>query len=281
MAVSIYTPPSTKIVHWTGVDFVSRPSAFPPIHLVQYDRKLPIIAVNLYNNGKSYSIPSNVSVNVLVEKKDGTFVSNPVLGCNSDRTVVYFEATYQMLYYFGTIKPVIELKMSDNEVGSSSAITVIVDRNPVQEKGKESSNEYKSIEQFVNQALDAKNQAINAKNQTIDIKNQAASYANSANQSKNSAAQFASNAFVSEQNAKDYLMTIEAMSIMDPAIITDSDGNPITDSNGNNILGVYQFATSEEIRNILYQISVLSNKSQILDQKLTHLTEHAILDSYY
>ncbi len=268
MAISTYNPPATKIVHWTGVDFNSRPTSFAPIHLVQYDQRLPIIAVNLYNNGQSYVLPANINANILVEKKDGTFVSNPTLGCNSERNALYFEATYQMLYFPGTIKPVVELKMSDLETGASSSITIIVDRNPVQENSKESSNEYKSVEQFMNTALEAKNQAVAS--------------ATSANQSKSSAAQSAQSAATSAQNAKDYLTSIEAMTVMGDATITDSNGNAILDSNGKEITGMYLFASMVDLQEANSQIFILFDRNHALESRINELEKqiiHAIFDS--
>lgn len=275
MAVTNYTPPSTRIIHWTGVDFNSRPSNFAPVHLVQYDQRLPIIAVDLYNNGQKYILPSNVNANILVEKIDGTFVSNPALGCNSERNVLYFEVTYQMLFFSGTIKPVVELKMSDTETSGSSPITVIVDRNPVQENAKESSNEYKSAEKFMNTALEAKNQAVAS--------------ANSANQSKTSAAQSASSAATSAQNAKDYLESIEAMTVMGDTTITDSSGNAILDSDGREITGMYLFATMVDLQEVISQIIILFDRNHALESRINKLEKqtqnleyqmaHAILDS--
>lgn len=159
-AITYYTPPANRIVHSTGVDFGSRPSSFQPVHLVQYDQGLPIVAVSLYKDGQVYNIPIGASGNVLVGKRDQTFVSNPVLGCNMERTIVYFEATYQMLYYFGTIKPILEIKMSDIEYAGSSSITMIIDPNPIQDWYIESSNEYKSVEQLIKEANIIKNEIV-------------------------------------------------------------------------------------------------------------------------
>lgn len=192
MAINVYTPAANRIVHWTGVDFgSSRPSSFQPVHLVQYDQKLPIVAANLYKNGEVYSLPSELqTANVLVGKSDGTFVSNPVLGCNSDRNVLYFEATYQMLYFDGIIKPIFEIKMADADYAGSSPITIIVDRNPVQEGAKESSNEYKSAEQFMKEAEKsrdaAKESEVNAKDSEVAAANSAKKAKDSENAAKNS-----------------------------------------------------------------------------------------------
>lgn len=43
-----------------------------------------------------YSIPANAEGNIRIKKKDGTYVYNPALGCNSDGTVLYFEVTHQI-----------------------------------------------------------------------------------------------------------------------------------------------------------------------------------------
>ena len=64
MALQTYSPPSTKIVHTTAVDFTSRPSIFKPVHLAQYDDKLPVVAVSLYNNGQEYVLPPGADANI-------------------------------------------------------------------------------------------------------------------------------------------------------------------------------------------------------------------------
>ena len=74
MAVTTYAIPSGRIVHETKVDFSYR-SVQKPIHIVQYDKQLPIIAVSLYVSGNLYSLPANFDVNVKLGKRDKTFVS--------------------------------------------------------------------------------------------------------------------------------------------------------------------------------------------------------------
>lgn len=197
MAVSVYTPPANRIIHRTGVDFGSlRPSSFQPVHLVQYDQRLPIVAVSLYKDGEIYTIPNEVRAsNVLVEKRDGTFVSNPVLGCNTERNVLYFEATYQMLYFEGVIKPILEIIIADDDYAGSSAITMIVDRNPVQESAKESSNEYKSVWQFMMDARRSRDEAKKSEINAKDSETRAAVSAKNAKASEDAA-------YKSEQNSK-------------------------------------------------------------------------------
>ena len=63
MSVTLYTPDLSKIIHETKVDFRQRVIQ-PIIHIVQYDKSLPIIAVKLYNNGIAYALPENADVSV-------------------------------------------------------------------------------------------------------------------------------------------------------------------------------------------------------------------------
>lgn len=194
MALNIYNPDTSKvIVHSTGVDFNDRPSIFKPVHLVQYDDRLPVIAVSMFNNGLEYAAPSNASANIRLGKKNRKFVSNPALGCSSDRKILFFEVTQQMVTEYGETRPIVELKIGDTIAGSSP-ITVIVEKNPVQEGDIESSDEFKSIESFV---ADAKSSADAAKSSET----KAAQSASSASSSKDSAERAAEVATASKNAA--------------------------------------------------------------------------------
>ena len=58
MALGSYTPGADKIVHNTKVDFTKRSNIEPPVKLVQYDNKMPILAVSLFKDNAPYSVPS-------------------------------------------------------------------------------------------------------------------------------------------------------------------------------------------------------------------------------
>ena len=47
MAISVYTPPSDRLLHNADVDFGGRNKLGSPVHLMQYDKSLPIVAVKL------------------------------------------------------------------------------------------------------------------------------------------------------------------------------------------------------------------------------------------
>lgn len=154
MGVATYTPPSDRIIHHTAVDFGERWSLGTAVNLMQYDKTLPIIAVSLYSGGQPYTIPSNADLNVRVGKPDGTKVYNPVLGCNSQRTICYVEATRQICAAYGQALAVLELLVDANIAGSSYILFDIA-RNPAQEDAIVSSDEYQILNDIVAEAREA------------------------------------------------------------------------------------------------------------------------------
>lgn len=154
MGVATYTPPSDRIIHNTAVDFGERWSLGTAVNLMQYDKTLPIIAVSLYSGGQPYTIPSNADLNVRVGKPDGTKVYNPVLGCNAQRTICYVEATRQICAAYGQALAVLEL-LIDTNIAGSSYILFDIARNPAQEDAIVSSDEYKILNDIVEEARDA------------------------------------------------------------------------------------------------------------------------------
>lgn len=155
MGVSNYTP--TGISHATSVDFSKR-SVNQPVHIVQYDRSLPILAVSLYNNGQLYRLSESMDVSIRLGKPDRTFVYNKALGCDPTRTIVYFEITQQMSLFDGEYYPVIEI-MDGEKIANSSTIYLIVDRNPVQHDYIESTVEYKELIDYRDEAVKAGKEA--------------------------------------------------------------------------------------------------------------------------
>lgn len=147
MPMSIYTVPSTKIVHETKVDFSARHDYCAPIYLVQYDHSIPIIAVTLRNQQASYKLDDSYEVWIRWRKPDNTFIRKKALGCNSSKNVVYFEVTQQMVMMYGSTKPVVELVIpastgTDPQVASSASFNVVIERNPVQNGDIQSMDQY-------------------------------------------------------------------------------------------------------------------------------------------
>ena len=141
--MNVYTPDASKIVHMTSVDLVTRHIG-DPIHVVQYDNSMPIVKVELYYDGQIYRLPEGMEANIRFGKPDGTFVYNPALGSNADRSALYFEITYQMTIIPKEYRPVIEFS-NGHTIGSTSSFDITVDKNPVTNDMIESTIEFKFI----------------------------------------------------------------------------------------------------------------------------------------
>lgn len=141
MALSVYTP--AGIVHETSVDFTKRVLT-EPVHLVQYDESLPVVAVTCLDAGQYMTLTASDTVSIRMDKKDGTFIYNPALGMSADGHTVYVQITLQMTTNYGRFEPVLEL-LRGNGYGCSSPIPLFIDVNPVPEDEIESASEYGTI----------------------------------------------------------------------------------------------------------------------------------------
>ena len=150
--MNIYIEKENDIIHETNVDFTLRPCS-DEIHLVQYDKSLPIIKVNLFKDGFKYIISSIDNVNVRLGKLDKTFVYKSVLGINSLGTAVYFEIDEQMTSDPGKISLVLEI-IDSNGVASSSPIALLIDRNPIQNGDIESNVDFSLLNDLQEQIVD-------------------------------------------------------------------------------------------------------------------------------
>ena len=144
MAAANYSPPETALIKATRADF-DRRDVVQPVHLVQYDDTLPVLAVALYKGGQPWTLPTGADVNLRMDKKDGHYVYNPALGVSSDRATVYLAVTAQMTTGFGTFAPVVEV-LDGGGVAGMAALRLEIDRNPVQDGMIESTDEYKTVQ---------------------------------------------------------------------------------------------------------------------------------------
>lgn len=144
MAAANYSPPETALIKATRADF-DRRDVVQPVHLVQYDDTLPVLAVALYKGGQPWTLPTGADVNLRMDKKDGHYVYNPALGVSSDRATVYLAVTAQMTTGYGTFAPVVEV-LAGGGVAGMAALRLEIDRNPVQDDMIESTDEYKTVQ---------------------------------------------------------------------------------------------------------------------------------------
>ena len=145
-------------------------------------------------------MPDDAIASIRLGKPDKTFVYNRALGCNSNRTVVYFEVTQQMTLIEGEYYPLVEISRED-KIANSSSIYIIVDRNPVQHDYIESTNEFKELVEYRNEAITAAQNAKISEDNAKSSETNASNSASSASVSAENAATSASNAAKSETNA--------------------------------------------------------------------------------
>ena len=274
--MGVYTPDSNRVVHYTYADMTAR-QIVRPVHLVQYDQGLPIIAVKLYNDGLEYTIPTGATVNIRCGKVDGNFVYNPALGWDSAMHTVYFEVTKQMTALAGEINPIVEIELN-NKIVSSGSIAVQIDFNPVQEQSIRSTTEYLTAKQYAEQAVDAAaksaSSASNASASATNAKKSETAAANSA-----SLAQTAYEEILGADVGKFGSQLANEHSVLQP--IYDSSGQNICDSSGREIQGRIIFADESEVVSLRQQVSHLDTFIRSVISRLGYVTDHALLDSDY
>lgn len=155
--VTIYSPPSAAQVKNCTADFDLR-RAPVPIHLVQFDKTIPILAVALYKGGTAYKLPEDAEANVRMGKRNNLYVYNPVLGCNEGRTLVYVAVTPQMTTQDGVSYPILEV-LAGGGVAGTSPLQLVIQRNPVQEGDLEDTSEAQTLADLVSQAATSANAA--------------------------------------------------------------------------------------------------------------------------
>ena len=138
--MDIYVENKNDLIHETSVDFVLR-SVSREVHVVQYDNLLPIIKVNLFNDDERFEIPNVARINVRLSKIDHTYVYKEITKCNPERNAIYFDVDFQMTVIDSKITFVIELVLGST-VACSSPVSLIIDRNPIQQGDVESHSSF-------------------------------------------------------------------------------------------------------------------------------------------
>ena len=159
-----------------------------PVRLVQYDSTIPIAAIKLTENSVPYTPPSTAAIRVRMHKPDGHGVYNAALGFENG--AVYFAFTQQMTAACGAGYINIEVSLPNGAVKCSDAIPVEIARNAVQEGQIESTDEWQTIDQILEEvkklAKQAADSAKAAKQSESNAKKSELAAADSATQSNNS-----------------------------------------------------------------------------------------------
>ena len=149
MAIATYSPRDGAIVKKARADFDLR-IVQQPVHLVQYDDTVSVLAVSLYKSGQPWTVPTNADVNIRMDKRDGHYVYNPALGVNAERNVVYLAITRQMTVHEGAVYPVLEV-LTEDGTASTASLRLDIDRNPVPMTKITSSDEYKTLREILDE----------------------------------------------------------------------------------------------------------------------------------
>lgn len=184
--ITIHSPPATAQIKACAVDFDLR-RAPVPVHLVQYDKTIPILAVSLYKGSSPYTLPADAEVNVRMNKRNNLCVYNPALGCNESRDVVYVAVTPQMTTQDGTFEPILEVVINSGVAGTSP-LQLVIRRNPVQEDAIEDTSEVKTLTELVSQAAASATAAAQSASAAAASARKAAQSEQSAASSANAAA---------------------------------------------------------------------------------------------
>ena len=186
---------STGIIHNTSVDFTRRVIS-EPVHIVQGDRTLPTLAVELLVDGQPFTVPDGAQVNIALDKKDGTFVLNKADSVEGN--IATFTVTAQMAAVPGDFTPEVQI-VDDSGQATTGKFPLIVDKAEVQEGMVESSSEGTALIAYVSRAEEAADRAEDAAKvaETVTTNTEAAQKAAS------NAAASATAAATSEKNAAD------------------------------------------------------------------------------
>lgn len=201
MATSTYTPGSNDIIHKIDLDLVSRSRVVEPIHMVQNDKVLPVLAMSLYKEGTSYSCPSGSTVSIRLEKPDKKVVNIEVSGWDSSRHIVYMKTTYQMTSAFGKATALLEIDTGSG-IAQTETFPIMIDRNPVQDGSIESTDEIKSLQGYVDAAAASASQAQTYRDTAGTYANSARTSATEANNARSQASGYATNAELAKTSAQ-------------------------------------------------------------------------------
>lgn len=153
-AAQVQMPDAGRIVQSITLDLAGSGGISPQIKLVQYDTKLPIVAVHLKNGQQPYALPDGAAANVRMTKTDGKGVYNPAYGISADRNTAYVEISAQMTACAGLQLAVLEIVTGDM-IKNTQPFALAVTANPLAEGTYTSSDEYNTLASMAAQATAA------------------------------------------------------------------------------------------------------------------------------
>ena len=208
MALEVYSPPTTAVIHETTVD-IGNVRPFPKvIKLTQGDKSLPVIAIKLLNSGEPYKVPESATdarLNFL--KGDGKAVINSALGVSEDRRTVYVEATEQTCAASGRGQAMLQVMIGE-QVAGTGLFFIDVAPNPTTDASL-SETEIGVLQGLVDEANDAKTDAQQSASNASKSASNAQASANKASESAELAGQHKTDAESAKNSAEQFANTAE------------------------------------------------------------------------
>ena len=208
MALNVYSPPETAVIHKTTVDIGNiRPMA-QVVKLTQGDKSLPLIAVKLLNSGQPYEVPESATDAVFnFRKGDRKAVINSALGVSSDRQTVYVEATEQTCAAAGRGEAIVQIQVGE-QVAGTGIFCVDVTPNPTTDASI-SDTEIGVLQGLVDEANDAKADAQQSASEASQSASDAQESAGEASDSATLAGQHKDDAESAKNSAEQFANTAE------------------------------------------------------------------------
>lgn len=158
-----------QILQKIKVDF-ARAGIPPRVFAKQGDNNMRVVAVSLYNNGEPYEIPAGYDVKVRAKKPDGKGVYNPATEVAGN--IAYITLTQQMLAVQGVVSAEIEVA-HDADILKTEKWQINVEECANPENQIESSDEYKTIQELLDETKAAKNAAAKSAQEAKDAADRA------------------------------------------------------------------------------------------------------------
>ena len=212
MALNVYTPPETAVVHKTTVDIGNIRPMPQVIKLTQGDKSLPVIAIKLLNSGEPYKVPESATdarLNFL--KGDGKAVINSALGVSEDRHTVYVEATEQTCAASGRGQAILQVMIGE-QVAGTGLFLIDVAPNPTTDASL-SETEIGVLQGLVDEANDAKTDAQQSASNAEESATEAQASADEASDSAELAGQHKNDAESAKNSAEQFANTAEQEAI--------------------------------------------------------------------
>lgn len=152
-----------RIVHTTKADIIKQ-IPVNVVRIMQYDDRIPVIAVTLLENDQLYTLPDTAKVYIRWRQPNSNaYVRKEPVGRDETKTVLYFEVDLNMSAKFGELNPALEIQngtYTDDEsvvrpkIVGSCYLYVTIFKNPVLKTDQQAVIDDKDLEKEIQTAIE-------------------------------------------------------------------------------------------------------------------------------